>query len=292
MSLFISTYCTAEQGTYPEITAEFFPSGDYAEIGQPFEMAYILNGGSGEFSDVTVQISFPRGSRTEYNWYSEKTDSKSGSSIFVPEEGKKLYAVLHGYDSAGKQFYIDMGYDIPILPNPDLPVSLQFNRSSIMAGETLEATYQIQGCSSFIGSASWTIGEKGEYWDKYSQGLGEQHIDSTAGTVNSIPAFGDYIYLVLQGKDESGRAVYIESESIAISDDSPTLNQLILPSNLKTIESEAFVGIMAESVVIPGSVSFIDDDAFAGSGIKAIYGTSDYAYEYAAEHGFEFKMME
>lgn len=228
----------------------------------------------------------------EYNWHSEKTNSKTGSCVFVPEEGKNLYAVLYGYDSAGKQFYIDMGYEIPILPNPDLPVSLQFNASSIKPGETFEAAYRIQGCTSFTGSASWTIGEKGDDWDDYSQGLGEQRIDSTEGTITFSPAFGDYIYLVLQGKDESGGAVYIESESIAISDAAPSQKQLMLPSNLTTIESEAFVGIMAESVVIPGSVSFIADDAFAGSGVKVIYGTNDYVYEYALDNGFEFKMPE
>ena len=135
----------AEQITNADPIAMFALSADYAEIGQPFEIQYELSGGSGEFSQVTLQALFPLGSGTSYGGFSEKTNQKEGSCTIIPEEGKTLSVQIHGYDTAGKQFCIHMGSDIPILSNPDLPVSIGFDQASIAAGESITASYQIQG---------------------------------------------------------------------------------------------------------------------------------------------------
>ncbi len=57
----------------------------------------------------------------------------------------------------------------------------------------------------------------------------------------------------------------------------PDANELplptfFLPANLTVIESEAFSGIAAESVYIPGTVETITGDPFAGAHVKYIYG--------------------
>ena len=46
----------------------------------------------------------------------------------------------------------------------------------------------------------------------------------------------------------------------------------LLPEGLKTIQSGAFMGIQAKAVYIPGSVTSIAGDPFAGSNVQYIYG--------------------
>ncbi len=276
--------------SYEEISAQFSCSADNAEIGQPFEIQYKLSGGSGEFDQVTLQALFPLGSGTSYGGFSERTNTKEGSCRIIPEEGKKISVQLYGYDSIGKYFYIDMGDEIPILPNPDLPVAIEFGKTSVSKDEEIIVSYNIHGCSAFSGSASWTIGERGEYWDKYSQELNEQNITGTSGMLSFTPAFGDYVYLVLRGTDEKGRPVYVESDAVNIINSWPSNETIVLPAGLTSIGSNAFKGISAKAIVIPASIQYIADDAFADSCVVTLYGNSDYVQEYASAHGFEFAM--
>ncbi|MBQ8161432.1 MAG: hypothetical protein IJ083_11920 [Clostridia bacterium] len=57
----------------------------------------------------------------------------------------------------------------------------------------------------------------------------------------------------------------------------------ILPSNLKTIESEAFAGTSLTEVDIPSGVS-IADDAFDGTGLIAVYAHDQNTIDYALNH--------
>ena len=100
---------------------------------------------------------------------------------------------------------------------------------------------------------------------------------------------GDYLYLVLSGYDGNHRPVYIESSPVSLISDPPAHEIVTLPAELTEIGSEAFAVIAAKGVVIPASVLYIADDAFANSSIPTLYGTSDYARTYASEHGFVFR---
>ena len=84
------------------------------------------------------------------------------------------------------------------------------------------------------------------------------------------------VYLIVPPTDETaGAAGYTavfrneafgqQSKSITI----PALNSLDvirLPSNLKTVEKEAFTGINCQAVIIPEGCTEIADDAFTGCG--------------------------
>jgi len=214
-----------------EITAVFTTPEETAYIGQPFTVQYELHGGSGEFNDVKLQALFPLGSGTAYGGFTDPVNAKAGESVIVPEEGKRISIQIHGYDTAGKQFYIDLGREIPLLPNPELPVTVTFDREAVSAGQALTASYKIDGCTGFTGTLSWTVGEKGEHWDEYSQKLEEQTISGTSGTVSFTPSFGDYVYLVLKGQDDQGRFVYVESEQIQISADVQPEPPVLLPGD-------------------------------------------------------------
>lgn len=271
-----------------DIQASFTLDTEAAYIGQPYTIHYELSGGSGVFNDVTVQAMFPRGTRTCYGGFSEKVNAGSGECTITATDGKAISIQLVGYDSSGKYFYIDMGEDIPLLPNPDLPVNLSFDKTSVTAGESLTVSYTVSSCTGFTGTASWTIGEKRQYWDEYSQNLEEQNLSSSSGTLSFTPYFGDYAYLVLMGEDQQGRAVYIESEPIAIRTSLPTAGTVFLPADLTHIESQAFLGIAATRVVVPATVTSIVDDAFSGSSIQIVYGSTDCVKTYAQEHHLDY----
>ena len=61
---------------------------------------------------------------------------------------------------------------------------------------------------------------------------------------------------------------------------------LVLPEELKTIESQAFDGVAAEAVRIPSGVTEIADDAFVNIDIIGTVGTA--AEQYASDNGFTF----
>ena len=62
-----------------------------------------------------------------------------------------------------------------------------------------------------------------------------------------------------------------------------------LPASLETVESEAFSGIPAQAVIVPGSVTSIAYDAFYLSSIEYIYGfPGTRAETFADAYGFTF----
>ncbi len=64
---------------------------------------------------------------------------------------------------------------------------------------------------------------------------------------------------------------------------------LVLPSGLASIESEAFADDTFESVYIPGAVASIAEDAFGDRTDLTVYGEpGKYAQSYADEAGFTF----
>ncbi|MBP3428808.1 MAG: leucine-rich repeat protein [Clostridia bacterium] len=63
---------------------------------------------------------------------------------------------------------------------------------------------------------------------------------------------------------------------------------ITLPEDLTRIESHAFAGVGAEEIIIPDSVTGIAEDAFSGSRIVEIHGSSDVAKEYAMTYGFTY----
>ena len=62
-----------------------------------------------------------------------------------------------------------------------------------------------------------------------------------------------------------------------------------LPAILSRIESEAFAGISAQAVIVPGTVTDIAYDAFSLSGVRYIYGFPETAAEHFADtYGYTF----
>ena len=65
--------------------------------------------------------------------------------------------------------------------------------------------------------------------------------------------------------------------------------EMVLPSDLQTIEDEAFLGIDAETVLIPGTVTTIIGDPFEGSAVRYIFGAAGSAAQvYAEPYGYLF----
>ena len=95
-------------------------------------------------------------------------------------------------------------------------------------------------------------------------------------------------WLILYGMEGSTTQVYAQAAGLKfrLIYPDPTF---LLPEGLKTIRSGAFIGIQAEAVYIPGSVTSIAGDPFAGSGVQYIYGVSGTAAEdLAAAYGYTF----
>ncbi len=64
---------------------------------------------------------------------------------------------------------------------------------------------------------------------------------------------------------------------------------LKLPSATKRLESEAFAGVSAETVILPKDLKEIAPDAFANSDVRFIYGYANTLAEtYAAANGYVF----
>ena len=64
---------------------------------------------------------------------------------------------------------------------------------------------------------------------------------------------------------------------------------LSLPSSMQVIEKEAFANLEnVDAIRIPGSVSFIDPDAFKGSDIELIVNSGSYAESWAAEKNIPY----
>ena len=75
------------------------------------------------------------------------------------------------------------------------------------------------------------------------------------------------------------------------SSDLPLYNNttLMLPSNLKTIESESFSGLtQGVNIVVPDTVTHIENDAFEGSSVIIISVPGGYVEEFCNEHGIPF----
>ena len=232
-----------------DIQATFILDAETAYIGQPFTVQYELRGGSGEFKDVTFQAVFGRGSGMCDHGYTEKLSGESGKVVMIPDEGKTISILIRGYDTSGQQFYLEMGKDIPLLPNPDVPVIIDLDRTAVIAGETVTASYEIGGCSSFTGTLSWTLFDKGEDWSSTSEKLDEQMVSGTSGTVSFTPSFGDKLWLVLKGQDDKGRFVYVESEAIQISAD-----VLVPPAIPGDTSGDGVVDIMDALLILQYSV--------------------------------------
>ena len=71
------------------------------------------------------------------------------------------------------------------------------------------------------------------------------------------------------------------------------LPTFILPNGLSSIQSEAFAGIAAQAVMIPGSVTSISGNPFAGSNVRYIFGyPGTPAQELAADYHYTFIPIE
>ena len=70
------------------------------------------------------------------------------------------------------------------------------------------------------------------------------------------------------------------------------LPTFFLPDDLIAIEADAFIGIDAEAVLIPESVTAISGDPFAGSRVRYIYGYVGSAAEAFAQGRYTFVPVE
>ena len=278
---------TIAGGETSPIICEFGTESDYAVIGHPYTIHYQLSGGSGIFNDVRLQAVFVHTSRNELGYTVGTFTSASDSCTFIPPEGESMRLMLHGSDSTGKEFYIHKN-DIPILRNPDIPVSIEFDHSEIAVGETLTADYEISGVSSFENiELSWTILEENPehpgFMD-YSEDISPTVTTSPFGSVAYTPTFGDIIYLVIRGRDQEGNVFYEESKQI------PMLQtgKVYLPESLKRIESLAFSASTFYCIVFPDTVEYIAEDAFLNSSVTIFEGGNAYVKNYAETHGYTY----
>jgi len=281
-----------------EITCAFsFPDSN-PRIGTPYTFSYTISGGSGSYSDISVEAEFvtvhdSRGNDVDIQLIELGSSSASDVS-FTPKAGTGLILWLRGKDAITQQSFVFECHSgwLTVESNSAYPVSFAFEKDNYLIGESIRVDYQVGNLDNQLinGKLWWTL-----ISDFYIEDhLNAIDIEDNHGSAEIIPSYGKAFYAVLEGTDQMGNSIYAESKHMILGDEenpstSLPLNEIIiLPTGLTTIDSEAFKGIAAKAIVIPVSVQYIADDAFTDSGIVTLYGRTNYVQEYALAHGFDF----
>ena len=110
---------------------------------------------------------------------------------------------------------------------------------------------------------------------------------------------GDVIYRNMEtgdGAEAQGSSDQINEEAVPLFTKASHMlfgeivgmfNTLFLPASLTSIDKEAFLGTGAENVIIPDTVTEIEDDAFADSEVIMLFGNTDVVRGYAEKNGLK-----
>lgn len=207
---------------YAEMTpvrCSFSFSEDTAQIGKPFSFSYNLTGGSGQYTDISIEAEYVTvhdytGSDVD-DQYIEKGSIASGTVSFTPAAGKAIIFWLRGYDAVTQSYFYFECHEgwVMVDPNPDIPVSFQYLQNEAIVGETLSANYNIESNVELAETKTWW--QIGGEWSN-SERCEEKNLDMPSGLLSFVPSHGEYIYIIIQGRTEEGEPFYAESDHLAL----------------------------------------------------------------------------
>lgn len=274
-----------------------FPEQD-PQIGVPYSFSYSLSGGSGTFSEISVEAEFV----TVHDYTGHDVDGQmielgsasSGTVTFIPRAGTSVILWLRGKDAETQQsFYFECheGW-LPIEGSSTYPVSFSFGKEKYQVGDTIRVRYDIDNLTQLNkGKLWWVLVSDYEFKGE----LNIMDISNIHGESEIMPTYGEVVYAVLQGEDAGGNPIYAESQHVLLENSSEeTLNTFVLPASLQSIGDEAFYGTAVQRVVMPNeiTISNIAFDAFQDTPLKVIVGNSEGARTYALEHGVLYEPIE
>lgn len=188
-----ATYIVSGEGTYTKVYYNWFVYPDEESVQSP----------SGAVGD---------------------TDSLNGQLLFTPSFGIALMCSITVEDSNGRYYYYD-SEKIPVFGDETVEpsVEVEYNKNTVAIGETITATYRINGIDEFkeIGYF-WVIGveENGkEKWEEYSVHYG--NVNTLAGSISLKPQYGVKIRCNIDMTDKYGKYYRFENEGIRISGVAP-----------------------------------------------------------------------
>ena len=202
-----------------QIKCEFDFPEDSAQIGKPFSFSYSLSGGSGNYTEIIIDAEFV----TVHEGAGYYVDSQqmiigatpSGTVTFTPVAGTAIILWLRGYDAVTQEsFYFEchQGW-VSVEPNPDILVTFQRLFDEAVVGEQLSMTYDIESDVELSEIKTW--------WQVGGDGISSEHceehnLSSLSGTLSFIPLYGDYTFVIIQGKTIEGDSFYAESERVSL----------------------------------------------------------------------------
>ena len=218
--LIVMTFASFSIADGSSIKCSFTFSEEYAQIGEAYSFSYSLSGGSGNYRDINVEAEFV----TVHDYTGNDVDDQnfakgtlsSGTVTFTPIAGTAVILWLRGYDAETNEYFYFECHEgwLPVQQNPQTSISIHFEQEDATIGQELSARYEISGTSSVTDAiAWWQVG--GEMMSSGSH-LAEIGITSIDGNMSIVPSYGEYIYLVIMGKDENGSPFYTESEHLIL----------------------------------------------------------------------------
>ena len=226
-----------------EIECRFILQQEEAEIGKPYTIQYELSGGSGDYTNVTMQALFPyRGGLSE-GGQSQSFSGKTGSWTLIPQEGEKISFQIYGNDSDDRFFYI-WGPEVPSCPNRDYAIDVTFNQKNVQCGEMIEAAYTINGTTDQFKRVElcWVVVNQDQYTYHVNESIqtaSTAPIMLNAGASSLETHFGDRAYFVIEAEAYNGDFIYYESDFVTI-EGAPTCDPISV--SFSAAEDVAYIG--------------------------------------------------
>ena len=259
------------------------------QVGKEFTVSYAIRGGSGRYSNLSLSVvpwGMMCGGGGSIGSEDYSLDNNSGTLTPICPAGNQVSISIFGQDAATGEYFFGTSDQIPTQQNPDFPVTFTYDKADYFAGDSITITYE-------IGGEETTLVDSRVFWgidrENYSPDLeiAAQAISAKRGSVTYKPTYGQYVKLFLQAKDDKGNIIFGQSKTIWRKPfDSGSAKKL--PNSLTRIESEAFAGTGFRAIEIPASVTYIDEHAFDGCDIILIVGHSEYARQFALNHGIQY----
>ena len=114
----------------------------------------------------------------------------------------------------GEYFYFEchQGW-VTVESNPDISVIMQHEDNVATVGQPLSINYTIESTDDLAEIKSWwLIGGDGFNSEHYD----ERNLELLSGQLSFTPSYGEYIYLVIQGKTINGHPFYAESKHFVL----------------------------------------------------------------------------
>ncbi|MHC1786564.1 MAG: dockerin type I repeat-containing protein [Christensenellales bacterium] len=218
-------------------------------VGEEVTATYSVTGGNGTYKMIeAIWNTESAGARISSDWI--KLTGNTGTYSFTPSMGEWLNTDLLVRDSDGRQAE-KYSRDIPVEGADDLPpptatpkpndqvtplnVEISLDKVAINVGETLTASYEINGGSGVYYEISW-------YWVVDSAGANiytdTKKLPSSTGTFTYTPTLGEWVKAGVYVQDSDGREHSEESNDVPIKG-----AEVIQPLNIEITINEPAINV-------------------------------------------------